>query len=338
VAAFLIVRLGSLGDIIHALPALAALREAHPGARIDWVVDARHAAILALADGVDRRIIVAGGPRLRAMLAAVAELRRSRYDAAIDFQGLMKSALLARASGAARVIGFGIWHLRERGARPFYTEAHDADARHVIHKNLELVSRLGARAGEPRFPLRVPESGAVPFLRSTLGIASDAPFALVNPGGAWPNKQWPPERFGAIAAELRDRHGLGSAVLWGPGEEAIADAVVAASRGAAVRAPRTTIDDLVALAAAAALMISGDTGPLHIAAALGTPVVGIYGPTDPARNGPFSPDDMCASRFAECRCHHKRRCRAAVWCLGTIDIGEVGNAVEARLANRSRPT
>ena len=121
-------------------------------------------------------------------------------------------------------------------------------------------------------------------------------YALLNPGAAWPNKRWPPARFAAVAAALRERHGLRSVVLWGPGEGRWPRRSSRTAGGAALLSPQTSIADLVALARGAAVMVSGDTGPTHIAAAVGTPIVGIYGPTRPERNGPWAPDDVTVSR------------------------------------------
>jgi heptosyltransferase-1 len=329
----LIVRLGAMGDIIHALPAAAALRERFPDARLDWVVDARHREILDLVPLVSTRIVWrawAGG--WREVARVVADLRAADYDAAFDFQGLLKSAVLARASGARRVIGFASEHLRERTARPFYSETVAPPAGgHVIRKNLALLCAVGLECPQVRFPLDVRESRAAADLRRILGLEGGAAYGLINPGAAWPNKRWPPERFGVVAAALRERHGLPSAVLWGPGEEALAREVVAASRGAAHVAPPTAIADLVAVIAGASLLVSGDTGPLHVATAVGTPLVGIYGPTDAARNGPWSEADVSVSRFAACTCHHQRRCRSESWCLADIGSNEVVEAVARRL-------
>ena len=161
-------------------------------------------------------------------------------------------------------------------------------------------------------------------------------YALLNPGAAWPNKRWPPDRLAAIAMQLRDRHGLTSVVIWGPGEEPLAGAVAAAADRAAIVSPATTIADLVALMRRAALMVSGDTGPTHIAAALGTPLIGIYGPTRPVRNGPMSPLDITVSRDTICECHHLRRCRLDRMCLLDIDVAEVTDAVERRLSAERR--
>jgi len=339
-ARVLIVRLGALGDVVHAIPVAAALRRAWPQARIDWLVSAKHRDILDLVPVIDRRLVVndrgdaAGGTSL---VAAVRELRRARYDVAIDLQGLIKSALLARLSGAPRVLGFSASYAREGLARLFYTDVFDPgrgglydprETRHVVELNLGVLALVGITSARAEFPIEAPPSAAA----RTIVEQTGGRYALLNPGAAWPNKRWPPDRLAAVARELRDRHGLTSVVLWGPGEEALADAVVAEARGAAVLSPKTTIADLVALARGAALMVSGDTGPTHIATAVGTPIVGLYGPTRPARNGPLSPLDITVSRDSVCECHHLRRCRAARMCLLDIGADEVIAAVERRLA------
>ena len=339
----LIVRLGALGDIVHALPVASALRDAFPDARIDWVVDERHREVLDLVPVIDRRIVFRSGsvPAWRGAVEVVRELRRGGYDVAIDVQGLVKSAFLARASRAGRVVGFPTARLRERAARLFYTETHDpGPTRHVIEKNLGLVAPLGVASPvshDMRFPIEARPSTAPAIVRRQLGLGERAGFALMNPGAAWPNKRWPPERLGAVALWLHRHHALPSAVLWGPGDETLAAEVVSASAGAAHLAPRTSLADLVALARAATLMVSGDTGPLHLAAAVGTPVVGIYGPTHEVRNGPWSSDDLTVSRFGQCECHHRRRCHARRWCIGDVSVAEVIDAVDRRISAFSAP-
>jgi heptosyltransferase-1 len=175
------------------------------------------------------------------------------------------------------------------------------------------------------------------MVRFPLGVlppTSADGYVLINPSAAWPNKRWPAERFGALAAAIHERHQVRSMVLWGPGEEALASAVVAASKGAAQAAPPTTIVDIVALARGAQLMISGDTGPMHIAGAVGTPIVALFGPTRPERNGPWSPADISISRFDRCVCHYERRCRRTERCIDEIGLDEVLAAVERRVAAR----
>ena len=336
----LIVRLGALGDVVHTIPAVAALRRAYPTARLDWLVEPRHREMVELVRVLDS-VVILEAPTVGGWVRAVRDLRATPYDVALDFQGLMKSAVLARASGASRVIGFSIWHLRERSARPFYSEVElpppsrqalprtDQVEEHVIHKNLHLLRTLGIESTTIEFPLRSTESLALDDVRRVLG---ETPFALLNPGAAWPNKRWPPDRFGAVAAFLRDVRGLRSLVLWGPGEAPLAHAVVEASNGAALLAPPTGIRDLLELSRAAPLMISGDTGPLHIAAAAGTPIVALFGPTDPRRNGPFADEDLVVSRYESCRCHYQRRCRNAAWCLADAGVTEVTAAIQQRLS------
>jgi heptosyltransferase-1 len=330
----LVVRLGSLGDLIHTLPAVAAIRLTHPFAQIDWLVDRAHRELLDLVPVISSTIPLRK-PTGDGWIQALRELRARRYDVAIDFQGLIKSAVLARLSGAARVIGFSRRAAREGAASLFYTERVAVpDAGHVVHKNLALAGRLGAPVHRLEFPLMPLPSGALDELTAN-GIDR---FALVNGGAAWPNKRWPPERFGRIAAWLHERHGLRSVVLWGPGEESLAQAIVDAASGAAILAPPTSLTDLVALAGRATLMISGDTGPTHVAAALGTPVVALFGPTDPERNGPWDAGDVTVSRYQVCDCHYQRRCVHGAgerWCLGTITEEDVREAIDQRLRRKA---
>ena len=337
---FLLVRLGAFGDIVHAIPVAAALSRAFPSARIDWLVSAKHRELLDLVPIVDRRLVIkdrgdAGGGT--SLLAAIPELRRTKYDVAFDLQGLLKSAVLARLSGAQRVVGFSSSYLRERLARPFYTDVYDPggggmydprERSHVVQMNLGLLTAIGVTAGAPEFPIERVDTEIARAMRERAGNR----YALINPGAAWPNKRWPAARYGAVARAIEERHGLKTIVTWGPGEEPLALEVVRESSGAALLSPRTSIVDLLALIREATLMISGDTGPTHLAAALGTPIVGIYGPTRPSRNGPWAPADITISRDSVCQCHHLRRCTRDRMCLLDVEATEVLDAVERRLA------
>jgi heptosyltransferase-1 len=352
---FLLVRLGALGDVVHAIPVAAALRRAFAGARIDWLVSAKHRAILDLVPVIDRRLVINDRPSKgsgrahdggASVLAAVRELRAARYDVVLDLQGLIKSAMLARSTGAPRVIGFGNGYVREALARWFYTEVvdpgrggmyHPRETRHVVTINLTILEALGITATRPEFPLDAVVSAAANRTAEQTG----GRYVLLNPGAAWPNKRWPPECFGAVAAAICERTGLRSVVLWGPDERALADEVVSASGGAAILSPPTSVADLVALARGASLLVSGDTGPTHIASAVGTRIVGLYGPTRPSRNGPLSPEDVAVSRDTECQCHHLRRCVRDRMCLLDIEVSEVVAAATTVLGHRSsvvRPT
>lgn len=330
----LIVRLGSLGDIIHGIPVAAALRNRYPHAHIDWIADARYLELLDLVECLDRRIPVdprdaMRGSRRSAFFGTLRELRRTRYDACIDLQGLLKSALLARAAGARRTVGLPRQHLREPLARVFYTDTpNPGSATHVIDKGLALLAPLGVEDRRVHFPISIPRTAAV---ESVIARFAPGAYVVVNPGAAWPNKRWPAERFGAVAAAIHRDFGLRSVVLWGPGEQALAASVASASAGAAEIAPPTTIPDLIGIARHGRLMLSGDTGPLHIAGAVGTPIVALFGPTQPERNGPWSPHDITVSRVSQCSCLYERRCRRSTPCIDDIAIEEVVIAVHRRL-------
>ena len=337
----LIVRLSALGDIVHALPVLAAIKEAKPDARVDWLVEENYTAILALAPGLNRRVIVraksasetpeaiafaGGGGYLR----AARFLRAQQYDVALDLQGLLKSAVWARVSGARRVVGFDRAHLREELAASFYSESVVPDGSgHVMRKNLSILSAL--KIAPPVPDLRLQPIATPEMVKAIQAAGGSNGYIVINPGAAWPNKCWPPDRFGAVANALRDRTGLHSLVTWGPKERALAEAVSHASGGSATPAPPTSVSDLAALMQSAALAISGDTGPLHIAAAVGTPIVGLFGPTRPERNGPWEPRDEVISRSETCVCHHKRQCLRGAPCINEIGVDQVVAAAERRL-------
>ena len=338
----LIVRLGALGDIVHTVPLAAALRRGLPGAAaIDWVVDERYAGLLDMVPDLDRRIVLRtrGRPAPAAWRALRRTLREVSYDVALDVQGLGKSALVARLSGARRVVGFRAPFLRERWARWLYTETTDPGRpRHVIDRNLGILGALGVADRAWSFPIRI---GAPSPIEAPRG----GDYVVINPNAAWATKCWAPERYGAVAEHVGRVHGLACVVIWGPEDEARAAAVVASSGGAAALAPPTDLAELASLLRAAALLVSGDTGPLHLAAALGTPVVGLYGPSDPARNGPWSPADEVVSVFPDCACAARRaasgravpmvrRCRAGTPCLDALAADRVCAAVDRRLGSR----
>jgi heptosyltransferase-1 len=381
----LIVRLSALGDIVHALPVLAAIKKAMPDAQVDWLVEESYASILSIATGLHRRIIVRarrsfatedaisfGG--LRGYHAAAKYLWNQDYDVALDLQGLIKSAAWARISFATRVVGFDEPNLREPQAAFLYSETVTPHVRqsggqavrssggqavgqsgsqavgqsggqavgqsggqagkqsgepHVIWKNLSILQALKLQPDAIEVPLDPQASDSTVAAIQAAGGARG--FIVINPGAAWPNKRWPAERFGALAASLRDRVGLRSLITWGPSERDLAEAVANASAGAASLAPATSVPDLAVLLRDAALVVSGDTGPLHIAAAMGTPLVGLYGPTWPERNGPWDPKDVVISRANVCVCHHKRQCLRGAPCINEIALDEVVAASEKRL-------
>jgi lipopolysaccharide heptosyltransferase I len=332
------VRLSAIGDVVHAMPAVAALRRERPDVRITWVVERGAAALLRGSPCVDRLVEIDTRAWRRRLLRRetqreIAErlgvLRAGRFDVAVDFQGLLKSALVAYASGAPRRVGFAAADLREPASRAFLNEQVEVGTLpHVIEKNLALVRHLGVVAAGPyEFPVAVPEADE----RDVAARAPEAPFAILNPGGGWPTKLWPAERYGRLADELHARHGLVSVVTFGPGEEELARRVAGASVGGHASPFACSLLQFVALARRASLFVGGDTGPLHLAAAAGTRVVGIYGPTEPRRNGPFAPGDVVVGRDdLPCRedCY-RRSC--SHWECMEIPVESVQRAAGARL-------
>lgn len=298
----LVVRLGSLGDIIHTLPAVATLRENFRDVHIDWLVESRWRELVELNPDVNGVVAVDTYRWRQAPLwpptwwgagKALWQLRRGAYDGAIDFQGLYKSALLARISGAEWRLGFDASVIKEAGAARFYTEQVPVFRKksHVVQLNLSLAvaacGGVGTVAPVLRFALLTrPEDEA--YVEEQLREHQLGEFFVLSPGGGWGAKCWPVERYAQLHNELARRRGWRSVLNAGPGEEHLVSEFAAQARVTKPVHLRLTPRQLVALLRRARVVVSGDSGPLHLAAALGTPVVGLYGPTDPARNGPYS--------------------------------------------------
>jgi heptosyltransferase-1 len=326
---FLIVRLGSLGDIIFTLPAVAALRASFPDARIDWLIDRRW---MALVEGNPHvtRIIALPDRSVKTYFGCAKSLRENRYTCAIDIQALYKSAALAWLSRAPVRIGFTRHFVRESGAALLYTKRVAPREPHMVGQNMELAMAAGARAVPVQFPLHVtPE--AAQSVNAMLGDIGAKTFAVFSPGGGWRSKCWPAERFGQLAVRLVRDLGLRSVVNAGPGEEALAAAAVGASEGTLTALPKMPLDRLMALLQRAAIVVAADSGPLHLAVALGTPVVGLFGPTRPARNGPYNSEDIVVRNATESETTYKRRDAYSPAML-SIGVQQVFDALERRLA------
>jgi heptosyltransferase-1 len=325
---FLLVRLGSLGDIIHALPAAAALRDTFPGARIDWAVEPKWARLLEGNPDLNEVISLdrksAGG-----IVSTVQKLRAAKYTCAVDFQALYKSALLAFASGARRRIGFPSSYAREGLASAFYTERLNPRGPHKVDHNLTLAERAGAQNAKPRFPLAIHPEDEERVSRE-LTAQNIGEFFVLNPGGGWVSKCWPAQRYGQLHRQLFDRYGLRGVVSFGPGEAGLAQEVVAAAGNQPPAAISIGLGPLMALLRRAKFVVSADTGPLHLASALGAPVVGLYGPTDPSRNGPYSAHDVVVRNARVSETTYRRGASYSVAML-SITVDQVADAVHKRM-------
>jgi heptosyltransferase-1 len=355
----LVVRLGAMGDILHALPAVTALRQAHPNWIIDWVVEPRWQALLtaepapAPTKNLPPRVYVEGVKESRSSARPLVDhlhfaatkvwrkspssrqtrqeigalrtaLRAGHYDVVLDLQGAIRSAVVARMAGARRRIGEA--EPRERAARWLFTERVATHGLHVIEQDVELASAIAGdelKAGAPLLPV---DPAAESWADEILPSAAE-PVVLINPGAGWGAKRWPVERYAAVAQGLIDR-GCRVVVNAGPGEEALAEAIQQQAGGAATPLS-CSLAQLIALTRRVSLAVAGDTGPLHLACALGRPVVGIYGPTDPSRNGPFG-TRFTVLRNPESRRDHTRRKEPEAGLL-TIEPEEVLRAAGALL-------
>lgn len=346
----LIVRIGAMGDVLHAMPAVTALREAHPEWEVGWVVEPRWLPLLKASDVVKRssamplvdRVYLAAtrewkrrpfsGETLADIRSLARELRAGRFDLCVDMQGSIRSAVIGRLAGAKRFVGPA--EPREREARWLYGERIRTVARHVIDQGCEL---LGAAVGERLSPaqvvLPVDEMAEREVSFRLEPVASGRPFVLIAPSAGWGAKEWPAERYGLVAGALVDA-GFTVLVNAGSAEDARACAVVEASGGRAVAVPGS-MAQLIALVRRASLVIAGDTGPLHLAAALERPVVAIFGPTDPARNGPYRTVARVL-RSTSSRTDHSRHAAPEIGML-EIKAGDVvGAAMELLKAEQDK--
>jgi ADP-heptose:LPS heptosyltransferase len=267
-------------------------------------------------------------------------MRASAFDVALDFQGLLKSAFLSRLSGATRRYGFTHDALREPASRFFLTETIKTPRQaHVIVKNLTLAAgalKIAAPDNPEDFAFPLALENQHENEAARLANAAGGPFAILNPGGGWPTKLWPAEKFGALADELWAHYGLASLVTYGPGEEALAARVVEASQARRAQAISPSLKGFYALAKRARLYIGGDTGPTHLAVAAGAPVAGIFGPTEWWRNGSPRPTDVCIERAGlPCRVDcHRRACNK--WICLDIEVAAALKAAERLLAGEKR--
>ncbi len=318
--------MSAMGDIIHSLPAVAALRQAFPSATIGWAIEDRWAELISapsaqqgrspaqpLVDVVHRvqtrvwRSSPLSAATRKEIRAVIADLKKVGYDVAIDLQAAIRSALLGRLSGARTRIGFA--KPRESLSKLFYTQTVRTPAPHVVEQGMELAQSISGKTGLPIEFLFPRDAESEPWCDAQLrGLSGD--FVMMNPGAGWGAKCWPAARYGALAKRLK-KAGLPAILNLGPGEEALGREVEAASEGAA-KPVSCSLIQLIALTRRARLFVGGDTGPVHLAAAQNIPVVAIYGPTNPQRNGPYGPQGPNGGRIVvlrspESQTSHARR-------------------------------
>ena len=314
----LVVRLGALGDIVHTLPAVASLKHSLPGGSVTWVIEPHWAPLIEENPFVDR-VVLLHRDTPSGLLASWRDLRATRYDFAVDFQGLLKSALVASAARPKRLFGFHQSQVRERAAALFYSDKTVSRSTHVVDKNLDLASAAGASNLVRTFPLPPgrPESEL-----------PDGDFVLASPMAGWRAKQWPLDHYRTLAGLLRRELSV-PLVLDGP-----ASVQPLLEQIAGVIPHTSTLAGLIYATRRAAAVVGVDSGPLHIAAALGKPGIAIYGPTDPARNGPYG-NSICVLRSASAATRYKRG-TSIDESMARITPHEVFEGLRSVLGNRYR--
>jgi heptosyltransferase I len=345
----LIVKLSAIGDVLHTLPALCALRRHWPAARIDWVVEAAAADLVNGHPDLDRVIVsrrkawvrdlkdrVRRAGALAEIRRFIVELRQTRYDLVLDFQALLKSALVVALARGRRKVGFG------RGLEHMEHSYHVLTERipppsmevHALARNLMMVRALGVPVSEVAYHLPVTDADrtAVEKMLKEIGIDGGRSLIAINPVAQWPTKLWPEERFALLADRLLERDDVSVLFTGGSGDRPVVERILGAMKRPALDLTgRTSLKQLAALYQRARLVVSTDTGPMHLAAAVGTPVVALFGPTAPWRTGPFGPGHRIVRAPVHCAPCFKRDCDIG-GCMDRISVDRVMAAVERTLS------
>ncbi len=340
-----VIKPSSLGDVIHSLPVLAALRDAYPEAYIGWVVARANASLLTGHPLLDEVFIFdrAAWGRLGRLPRSAVEvgglvktLRSRRFELVLDLQGLLRSALLAWASGADERVGFA----KGREHAPlFYSRKVDVPdgPLHAVERYMLVAEAVTGSTRSVSFPMGLgpADHREVEAFMGSNGLEPTGPLAVVSPGARWSSKRWAPERFAAVADLLRDRLGLQPVIAGGPGEEAMVESVRRAMTKPAPAASFASLRAVGALFARAQVGVTNDSGSMHLAAAAGCPVVALFGPTDPRLTGPYGEGHRVVSHPVECAPCFLKDCPIGHDCLTGVSVEAVVAAAEDVLAARS---
>ena len=326
----LIVKLSSIGDVVHALPTLSALRKKFPKSYIAWVVKKQIADIIIGHPYLDE-VITYEGPSKTAK-----KLRSLKFDLAIDLQGLFRSGFLTFSSGAKVRLGFSRANSREL-SHLFLNQrvTPGEEDRHVIDKNLSLLRPLGIEVREKEFIIPISHKKRehiTSFLKERKIISSDILIAL-HPGASWPSKLWPEEKWAELVDRLIEKLKVKAILLWGAGDKNSIDRIAKMTENRPIISCKTNLKELACLISKCRLFIGGETGPLHIACALNIPTIALIGPTDSIRNGPYGEGHIVIEKDLPCRGCWKYKCKK-LDCMKLITVGEVFSAVKEQLKRR----
>lgn len=348
----LIVKLGSIGDVVHALPVLRTIRHNLPNAYIVWVVEEKAREVLNGNEDIDKVVTIntkkwrkaistRGGVKAIAALfseltVTINELRKDKFDIAIDLQGLVKSGVISYLSGAKTIIGFDSKNCREFLNTLFTNKKVSPEKGdiHIVDKNISLLRPLGFKKINKEFYINPALEGGKFTDEFLLKNRTSAKHLIaINPGAGWKTKEWGIKNYAELGDRIISEFGVDVIITWGPGEEEMAKAVMDSMSHIPIIAPPTAIGQLAALLKKCELFIGGDTGPLHIAAAMKTPTIGIYGPSDPLRNGPYGDNHIVIHKKIECSGCYKRNCDT-VKCMKAISVNDVLSVVKKKLRHQ----
>ncbi|WP_302119463.1 glycosyltransferase family 9 protein [Allorhodopirellula heiligendammensis] len=318
---FLISRMSAIGDAILTLPVACCLRDYFPDAYIGWVVESKAAPMVRGHQALDAVIELQRGwfTSPRGVSETRATLRDHQFEIAIDCQGNTKSALAGKLSGASRRIGFSGKHAGEL-SRFLNNERITPVFHHITDRSLELLTALGIHHPQVRWALPLDEADRK-WAQGFRNSIRTSRVAILNPGGTWPSKLWEADRFASTARYLADRYGYHSLVVWGSFDERLmAEEIVSLSQGTATLAPNTSLTTLAALIETSDLFISGDTGPLHMSVAVGTPTIGLYGATRPGDSGPYEQSALQLQYEAGSRRHRRQASNRAMRAIGVEHV------------------
>lgn len=340
----LIVKLSAIGDVIHTLPALNAIRRRYPRARITWLVEEAAAGLIEGHPALDRVLVSrrkhwlqglkgpARGRHLRAMTAFLKALRDTRYDMILDFQASLKAGLLIALARGRRKIGFGRGLEHQEHSYLFLNEivpAVDMEI-HALTRGLILLEQVGISVDriEYRLPVSVRDRDDIQRMLDAAGVDRRARLVAINPVAQWKTKLWDNLKFASLADLLIERYDVTVVFSGGPADRPIVDAITAAMRHTALNfTGQTSLTGLAALYERAVCLVSTDTGPMHLGAAVGIPVVALFGPTAPWRTGPFGKGHRVVRTDCSCAPCFQRRCKTA-HCMAWITVEKVLTEIE----------
>jgi heptosyltransferase I len=326
----LIVKPSSLGDVVHSLPFLNAMKTCFPEAEIHWVIAKGLEDLLAGNPMIERLWVINkdAWKKIDNAKNTVAEMRnlfkglkKEKFDLVIDLQGLLRSGIITKSTGAPVRIGFQ--EARE-GSRFFYThKVKGGKDVHAVDRYLKIPLSLGCDIARVSFPFS-PEPSS-PFTSHLLTFNLSGEYAVIVPGARWKTKKWPPEKFGELASRLP----MQSIIVGSKADRDIAGLIVSLSEGKAISlAGKTSLPELIAIIRKAKFVISNDSGPMHIAAALGIPVFAIFGPTDPQRTGPYGKGHTIIRTEEPCAPCFKKTCED-VKCLEGLSVDKVFETIKS---------